>query len=184
MLRTLVKSTLTDYLPKELINIIFNYQPEMIALCFRGNPYSPSTIVPIVVGRRNKQDDVVCYKAMERQRWKSLVEDVIDQLNNSMVRIIYFDCNYHKSYLDIDSIITSTTVITDTSLVDALERIYPRYLGNDIDVFDVMENGESVIDYDENLCDKRHMWEKDKDQSHKDMIYKARREKFMRENKQ
>lgn len=160
--------TITDkYLLTELTNIILDYAPEMIVARFRGSGQDRDHIC-----------DVICYKAMEMKRWEALVNGVIDRCEKEEDRIIQFvyDCDASMTEKDI---IENTKIFNDTQLVTAMEHIYPRYLGSDIDVFDAIENGQrepydfdNHDDYDD-WSDKKdkeeeekHMWAEDKEQSH------------------
>lgn len=155
-----IKTTIDDYLPPELTNIIITYTSEMIVLHFTGH---------------SKEEDcyhyLVCYKAMERQKWEALVNGIVDRYNKGINYNIYGTDD--DNCLSEKDIIEATTVIVDEKLITAMEYIYPHHLGNDIDFFDAIENGDRKVGNE---------WETDKQQPH-NSIYKLAKLRRKRENR-
>ncbi|AYV83141.1 MAG: hypothetical protein Hyperionvirus4_106 [Hyperionvirus sp.] len=121
-LKTTAANALDHLLIPSIISIIGEYYLESVALIFHGTGVCGGDYEP----------DVICYKAMDILEWNSCVEEYLKNKSKYEYKSLQFSFNAYRTLRDIFECIK---ISNDNKLKAALDIIYPKYIGTDIDVF-------------------------------------------------
>lgn len=130
-LRDETTNVLNDILYPVLTKIVGEYYLETIALIFKEE-----------LSNREYVAETICYKAMDVVEWWACVDSYEKNKKKFNSLPVFFKCNRGKYVTNVELMMDSRCIhsVRNKKLKDALEIIYPQYIGNDIDVFETLKD--------------------------------------------
>lgn len=143
-LKNTTTNVLNDYLFPVISKMVVEYYIDSVPLVFHS--YVPNM---------DHAPDVICYKAVEVSEWNECLDAYKQDPRCHSARVSFrFDCMEHE--VSIGDLMNSIKVSSDPKLKQALEMIYPKYIGSDIDVYDTLKCALLGTEYPDALtCDIR-----------------------------
>jgi len=127
-LKSMTSNILNEFLFPVITKMVVEYYIDTVPLVFHQ-----------YVSCRTHAADIICYKVMDVLEWEACLEACKRNKTKIKKMRIYFKFDGEGQSKSVDDVIDGIKVSDDKKLKESLEIIYPRYIGNDIDVFDTLK---------------------------------------------